>query len=340
MVLKTRERLLTKTVDFKENTAVRVELPQDNPVRQLNLHIAVKVKAGSTIPVGIKNGDILNIISRIEVILGSTDNIFDVDLSTYFDALAFEMGTKPFKTAFVIPAANKAGTYHIHVPIDFALIRNQISDFSALVPAQLLDSFGLRVTWGAIGDIVSTKNTATIDSATQIELVIVEVYETTGDLAALNDVLSKLTKVYEGTQQLEIDGAYGSYPINELPLQIRPIPANHLSHMLKALNNITGGNPTPDNTVVTHIKVENVKGGGEAIFLNKFEYLQRQQKLAYALENDNQKGRVYIDWTDLRNGGLANVSVDALKYKFLTAAPAADKKNAIRLYVKYIPVAV
>ena len=45
-----------------------------------------------------------------------------------------------------------------------------------------------------------------------------------------------------------------------------------------------------------------------------------------------------MDYVDLRNGALNNINVDAIKYKFLTSAPTADKKNAIRIYKKYIPV--
>ena len=83
-----------------------------------------------------------------------------------------------------------------------------------------------------------------------------------------------------------------------------------------------------------------MQGGGEAIFLGIFKYLNHGQKLDYALESDNVTGRVYFDWTDIRNGNLTNLDVDAIKYKILAVAPAATKVNAVRIYKKFISAPV
>ena len=248
MVVKNREKNLTVKAKFEKNATVRVEIPQDNAIRRINLHCKIVTNAGATPAVGIKNGNILNAIKRMQVKLNGTDDIFDLDLRTYFDVLTYEYGTKPYLDAFAIPVATKSSNDEIEIPIDFALIRNQISDYSALLPAQLLDSVELLITWGDIGDIVTTANTATIASSTEIALSLIEVYETTSNLDALNDIMGSLTKVYEGVEQTSITQAYASYPADELPIQVRPVPARHLAHLMIALKNITDGNPALTTT--------------------------------------------------------------------------------------------
>jgi len=338
MAIKTRNRHMVQHLEWKTNGQALLELPQDNPVRRVNLHGVIKITTGSTAGTGIKNGGLLNLIKRIQVRLNGHDNIFDVDLRTYFEALTFEYGTKPFISSFSVPSASSAGTFYFEIPIDFALIRHQISDFSALVPAHALDSFELIVDFGAIGDVITTaNNTAVTDADSRIDVSIIEVYGT--DTAQeMDDILGGLTKVYEGVEQTEIDSAHTSYPADELPVQIRPVPARHLSALLVALKNVTDSNPANADDVITQVKIENVKGGGESIFHEYWKPMQRMQKLDYRLESDNITGSVYFDWVDQRNGGLSNISVDALKYKFLTNAPASNKKNAIRIYKKFIPV--
>ena len=340
MVLKGRPKLLDKKLDFAKNRTVSILLPQDNPLRRVTLHASIKTDAGATPAVGIKNGNILNLIERIRVVANGSDVIFDCDLRTYFAALTYEYGAKPYLDTFTIPAANASGTDEIDIPIDFALIRNQLSDYSALVPAQLLDSLQLSVTFGDIGDIVTTANTATVSKDTTIEVSIYEIYETTGDLSALNDVLGRITRVYEGTEETVITKAYNSYPNSELAIPVSPVPATHLVTLLIARSNITDLDPSDSNSVIDYVKIENVRGGGEAIFIERFKYLNFAQKLEYALESSNTVGQAYLDWTDIRNGGLQNISLDAIQIKLLTAAPTATKENALRIYKKYIPVAV
>ena len=122
-------------------------------------------------------------------------------------------------------------------------------------------------------------------------------------------------------------------------VDVRPVPARHLAHLLLGMSNITDGDPSRTNTVIDRIKLENVKGGGELMMVDKFAYFNQMQKLTLGLESDNEVGEVYLNWVDRRNGGLDNIDVDALKYKFTTGAPTASKKNAIRIYKKYIPIA-
>lgn len=338
MAIKTRNRHLTKFVKWTENGSDIVDIPQDNPIRRIKLHGKIKVTTGATAGTGIKNGGLLNLVKRIQVRLNGHDSIFDIDLKSYFAALTFEYGCKPFISTFAIPAASTNATFDFEVPIDFALIRNQISDFGALLPAHLLDSVELLIDFGDITDLLTTKATTVITEAgSKIALSIIEVYATES-AAELEDIMKNLTKVYEGIEQTEIDGSHNSYPADELPIQVRPVPARHLAACLFGLKNITDGNPAYSNDVVSQIKIENVKGGGEFFFHEYFENLQREQKLDFRFENDNSVGIVYLDYGDIRNGSLDNVDVDAIKFKILTAAPAANKKNALRIYKKYIPV--
>ena len=92
MVVKNREKNLTVKAKFGKNETVRVEIPQDNAIRRINLHCKIVVDAAVTPAVGIKNAGVLNAVKRIQVKLNGTDDIFDVDLRTYFDVLTYEYG--------------------------------------------------------------------------------------------------------------------------------------------------------------------------------------------------------------------------------------------------------
>ena len=337
MVLKNRKRAIVNSVSYKKNEQVILAIPQDNLLRRISLHCKFIFDTAATAGTGIKNDSILNLIKRIQVRLNGSDSIFDVDLRSYFHALTFEYGAKPYMDTFAIPSASSSGTFEVEIPIDFALIRNQISDYSALVPAHLLDSLDLIIDWGSETDVITTVNNTTVSSSTKIGISIIEVYSNTGDSKEIDDVLQNLTKVYEGVEQTPITRAYTSYPADELPVQVRPVPARHLTSVIFGINNITDGNPSYSNAVISDVKLENVKGGGEAIFYDIFSDLNHEQKSDFRLESDNVTGIIILDWTDLRNGSLDNMDVDALKYKILTAAPTASKENAIRIYKKYIP---
>lgn len=339
MTLKTRQRLVATPVKYQENGTVQIDLPKDNLTRRVDLNFDFNLTSGATVGTGGKNADVLNLVKRIEIKINGNDNVFDLDLKTYFDLLRFEYEAEPFKTTFAIPAANTSNNQYVTVPIDFALIRNILSDFSSLIPAQLLDSFQLLITWGDIDDVISTKNNTTINANTKCDVSIVEVYENSPDTSELNSVINNLQRVYEGVEQTEIDQQYSSFPADELSVDVRPVPARHLAHLLLGMSNITDGDPSRTNTVIDRIKLENVKGGGELMMVDKFAYFNQMQKLTLGLESDNEVGEVYLNWVDRRNGGLDNIDVDALKYKFTTGAPTASKKNAIRIYKKYIPIA-
>lgn len=340
LVLKNRERTIVETAPFVADKTVLLKIPRDNVIRRISLHVKVKVDSGATIPIGIKNGDILNIIKRIQVRLNGSDGRFDVSLKTYFEALRFEYGTKPFKTTFVIPAANADGTFYIEIPIDFAIIRNQISDYRAILPANFLASLDLLITWGDLSDIVTTVGaTAKIDAdSTEVSVSLIEVYSTQGTEPALDDIIKNAVQIYEGEQSVDISKKYDSYPTNQLAVPLHPLPATHLAHLILTYLNTTDGDPALSDNVVDYIKLKNVTGGGEDMFINEWEYLQRQQKLDYGLESDNLTGGVYLDWADIRNGGLNNINADAIFYQFLATAPTADKLNNITTYIKYIPL--
>ena len=77
-------------------------------------------------------------------------------------------------------------------------------------------------------DVLTTPTNTEIDDAkSEIALSVIEVYSTDGG-KELDDIIANLTKVYEGVEQTEIDSEYHSYPADELPVQIRPVPAQHL----------------------------------------------------------------------------------------------------------------
>ena len=337
MAIKNRNRAIVEKIGYEKNSQKLLHIPQDNLIRRISLHGKITLTSGSTAGSGIKNHKLLGLVKRIQIRLNGHDSIIDVDAQSYFHALKFEYGAKPFIDALTVPSATKSKTFEFELPIDFALIRNQISDYTALLPAQLLDSVDLIIEWGDIGDIITTVSDTTVSTASEISVSLIEVYSNTNS-GELDDIINNLTKVYEGVEQTEIDKGYQSYPADELPIAIRPVPARHLASLIFGLDNITDGNPSYSNAVVKQLKLENVKGGGESIFHDYFNVLNHQQKSDFRLESDNSNGMIYLDWTDLRNGSLDNVDVDALKFKLLTKAPESGHKNACRIYKRYIPV--
>lgn len=338
MVLKSREKSLTRVWDFKENSQVIQELPQDNLLRRVALHLdlVLQTPAGAAIAVGIKNSDILNIIKRIEVIIDGNDNILDCDLRTFFEALRFSYGTAAYKDTVAIPAAGTSSTYHVEIPLDFAFDPKLISDVSALLLANLYGSLDLRITWGSISDIFTTPNGTIVNASSKVRVSVIEIYENGNGESGYEAAISGNTKIYQGVQEDQLTGAHDSYPANEFPVQVRPVAAVHLQTIFCCLKNVTDGDPAYANDVITQLKLENVKGGGEAIFHGFFADLQRTQKTDYGFETDNPIGRLMVDYADNRFGGLVNNDPDALKWKFINLAAAAGKANAIRAFKRYI----
>lgn len=338
MVLKNRQQAISEYVAYQANSTTQQKIPRNNLIRRILLKFSIKIDTptGATKGSGIKNDNLLNLIKRMRIQLEGVDNIFDVDLRTYAQVINMEYGSKLEYDTFAVPAVGGTQTVEIIVPIDFSLFRHIMSYYGNVLPANFLGSLNVLIDWGDISNILTTVGGTVISSDTKCNISIVEVYDTEGNTGAYKDVVKNIVKVYEGVQQVTTSKKYDSYPANALKAEVLPVAAQHMSALLFALNNITDGNPLASNTIINDVKVQNVRGGGELLFLENFKILQKSQAQDYRLESENPKGVAYLDWQDARNGGLANQIADALYWQFLTDAPTASKENAIRIYVKFI----
>jgi len=335
MVLKLRQKHLVIELPFKADGEVIEDIPQDNPLRRLTLSFFINyTNSGTMTP---KNDDLLNLVKRIQLIFNGATNKIDVDLKTYFFANIFQNGTKPFRDAVVTTASTNEAK--ITVTLDFAQLKNNLTDFSGLFNTPSFSSLQLKLQWGSSSDI-ETSSVLTVNAITRCELATTEVYDNGQGENQLSDVVLAAQDIREGVDVTNITQAFDSFGGNELEAKILPVPSTILEHCLVTQNNVTDGNPITSDTVIDQLRLENVRGGEELIFYDTWINWKTQNKAEYGLTaaDANDLGIIFISWNELRLAGLLNNVVDALKYKFLTAAPTASKINTVRVYKKYIVI--
>ena len=344
MAARCRQRLDQRKLPFKSNTQQKLELPQDRPIRRITMRFRLNVKTGATAGSSPKVNGYLNIIKHIQVLMNGTQQKFFIGGPAKRQHDYFKTGVYPvMSNVATIPGANANYDFYFTVSFDFAQNPSNLSDFSALLNAPALGSLDLLVDWGAIGDALSTVGNTTIDeSKSGVDVSYVEVFDN-GDSDGVNlgDALANaidIRLVQETAHQ--IDKEYNSFGTNETYVDILPVPALILNHMIIAQKNITDGNPTNTNDVITHFSYENIRGRGEPIMSDRWETFHDTLKSDYNLNVAAPTGIGFIDWTDQRQGGLRNDAVDAIKLKLLTNAPATNKKNGTVLVVEFVPNAV
>lgn len=334
-------RFLTDTLDFDENDTVIYKLPRDRAIRRITAWVTIKVNAAATAPTGLKKNHYLSLLKKIKLMRNGSDAKITTDGPTKFIADTYEMGVEPYATASGTPAASGSFTYQVALVFDFAQVRANLSDFTALINARRLSSLEFIVQWGAIKDIFGTVNGATVDTdATKIEFSLDEVFDNQqprrdGD-PGLDSYLDNAIDIREQIEtEVEIDQARDSFDLDEQSISVRPIPANVWFELIRARKNITDGDPEDSDDVITHIKYQNIKGGTESIFLDTWisaiATLKQDNGLDTAI-----KGGLFINWLRQRQGGLRNLEPDALKIKLLTKAPASGKKNGVLIWRKYV----
>jgi len=343
MVLKIRHKSEIGTILFLENSrAPAFELPQDNPLRRISLtfQIDVNTPSGDTPATGFIQNGLLKFIKKMVVLMDGVDNKFAVSALTYYHASKFQNATKPFSTAETAGtvAADSTVSSFFSFTIDFAQNKNDLNDMSGLLNAPALSSLDLIVDWGAITNLYSAVQDTVILPSTKCSISVDEVYDDgTGD-NELDSAIINAVDFRETEDAFFVTKLNDSFGTSEQEEKMLPVPSTILQQMLLTETNITTPASTIlSNAVVSDLKIQNVRGGQDLIFIDKWNDLQRQQKADYALEKgDNDDGLVFINWAELRFGGLLNNVVDAIKFKFLTLAPAASTENRILLYNKHI----
>ena len=341
MVVQTKERPLSVPLTVVVNNTTRVEIDRDNLIRRLSMLFRINIVTATTPATGIIEDDLLNLVKKIRLVMDADDNKFNVDATKWFFVETFEKGTTPFKDTFVVPAMSTNTTFEFILTADFAQRRQDLSDTSALLDAPNKSSLFLEVDWGDISDIVEVVQNTTVDvAASEVRISLVEVFDDEGAEANAQLAASSFIDMREGTDQFQLTSAHTSFDDSIVQEDIDPTPSNILTHLLATREDINLNTLTSSiraNDIVTQFKVENVKGVGEKIVQSRFDIFRDGLKAEYSLELASlDTGLLYIDWIDQRRGGLANFVADALKWRFLNAAPETGDVDAIDLFTRYV----
>lgn len=334
-----RKKLQTP-IPYLKDGVEQVKLPRDNLYRALHMDFEVVLDPKAQGPAAgtLRHNDYLNIIKQIKLNYDGTEVKFALSGVDKFHLDSIELETAPLKDTIGTFAANVKQTLHFHAVFDFAQDRKRYSDFSALFDAPSKSSVVVSVEWGSISDVYATTNQCVVDPSTKVNLTLVEAFDDGREggtsLASIRD---SLVDIRYGVEQIEIDKAHTSYDDDTKEVVVTPTPVVMLSHTIFAKRNITDNNPQFQDDVIDQVKLLNTEGGGEFILQDSWKTLVASNKTEFSQEG-RPVGIWYADWTDLRQGGLRNLDVEALKYRFLTHAPAGNTKNAIRILKKFIPV--
>ena len=340
MALRNQQKQLVEKHKFTENGTSVTEIPLDNMIRRMILFFSITISAGATAPSQPKNNDFLNLIKKMRLVLEGDENKFNLDAVTKYYVDLYELGEYPLKSNLPTLTANQTRTVQYVAVFDFATARKLIKDYTALLNNARYSSMHLEIDWGAITDIYSTRGTASITSATECQISLIEAYEDGNTIEGVpndsEEFRNSLLDIREGTLETQVDRAYNSYDDDALEVDVSPAASRIFSQMIFPRENITDGNPAFANDVVSQIKLLNTRGPTRTFLQNYFTHLRAQNKTDYNLAT-LPTGMAYFDWLDDRQRGLDNINADELKFRFLTKAPASGKKNGIRLYTKYVP---
>lgn len=340
MALRNQQKQLVEKHKFSENSTTVTEIPLDNMIRRMVLFFSISIAAGATAPSNPKRNDFLNLIKKMRLVLEGDENKFNLDAVTKYYVDYYELGEYPLKSSLPTLTANQTRTLHYVAVFDFATARKLIKDYTALLDNSRYSSMHLEIDWGDIDDIYSTKGTASIQAATECQISLIEAYEDGNTIEGVpndsQEFRNSLLDIREGTLETQVDRAYNSYDDDALEVDVAPAASRIMSQMLFARENVTDGNATFVNDVISQVKLLNTRGPTRTFLQNYFTHLRAQNKTDYnlaALPN----GMIYLDWLDDRQRGLDNRNADELVFRFLTKAPASGKKNGIRVYTKHVP---
>lgn len=341
MATRLSSRFLNEKVKYVENGEGRIEIPRDNPIRSMLLWFQVTVKGGgTTAPADRKNNHFRNIAKKIKLERDGSENKFAYSMATKYFVDWLENGIKPYESDIPSPGATGESTYEIQLQVDFAQVRRNPSDFTALLNNDL-SSLDLIIEWNDISDIFGTPNSATVVAdKTWCQVEILEAFDN-GVASGENDpgIEAYLANGLDYKELEEtvhpIEQEHDSFDLNERIIDVKPVPTRIVKEMWRALKNITDGDPTESNDVITHLKFANVRGRGESIWRARFKQAWAATKQLLALDSIPE-GVLWFDWLMFRQGGFRNNVSEASKIKLLTAAPATGKKNGLIVWRRYL----
>lgn len=337
MVLTTKERPLGETLEFVNNKTKSVDIDRDNLLRRIALLFHFSVTTAAVIGTVIIEGDLLNAVKQVFLVMDADDNKFSINLEKWLFVEHVEKGTVPKRDAFAVPAAGNTSTFDILVNADFAQARQNLSDVSSLLDAPNKASLKLKVEWGSIADVLVNVVNTTIDSATEVQISLTEVFDDEGAEATAKLAAGNFNDIREGEDEFLVTKAHAQFDSAVLQEQINPVPANILTNLLITKDDVTSNTATParKNDIVTDFKIQNIKGNGQIFKQVEWKASHFGDKSEYGLES-LFTGVKYLDHIDEQRGGLGNFVAEANKWRFLTNAPAAGDTDAIQLYTRYI----
>jgi len=342
MATRLQPKFQQDALKYEANTEVLYKMPRDRPYRRVTLHIKVGVKGGgSSAPTGIKTDGLLNIIRKIRWLRNGSDSKIHVSLAGLYYYQHYRLGVKPAQAATPTFGATGTAEWWVTINIDFATFPRDLGDFSAIQPVRGLSSIHLGIEWGDIDDIFATPNSATIDTAkTYIRVSQIEAFENSAPNPESDPGLEALLAQALDYRMLEesptvITKEYDSFGLNELRSTQNPTPSFKQYELTRCIKNYGSDNWSYSNEVLTHWAVANVQGAGEPIFRAEWTPWWSSGRIDYMM--DAQPDGIYLqNWNKLRQGGLRNVRVESLQNKYLTAAPAANRENAVITLSEYL----
>ncbi len=337
-MIQTKNRPLTDKLVFDESTTKTLDIPLDNDIRRITLHVKLAIVQGATQATTLVDSGlgILPMLRKIRLVMNGDDNKLSVDGVKWYIVETYEKGTTPQITT--LPTPSITATYEAVLHADFASFRQDLSDISALLPAPDLASLTLEVDWGQMTDLYETiNNTIFTDASSNVEVSLTEVFETeAGKTVQSQAPNGKYIDIREGTDVLNVTAVADSYDTSVLQKTIEPVPTKILTHLLLTRSDIlTATAKDRVDDVLTQIRVENVKGDSERILDERADTLQDSNKTEYGLES-LITGAYYIDWIDQRRGGLRNFETEAVKWKFLNADPNSTETDQIEIFTRYV----
>lgn len=335
MTIQTKERPLSQSIAFSSGETTRVEIDRDNLIRRISMLIGITFTTTTTPASVVSENGIKDLIKKVRLVMDADDNKFNVDATKWFFVEKIEKGT-PQKEDALSLSASTTETLEVLLVADFAQRRQDLSDVTALLDAPNKSSLFLEIDWGVIGDILFTADDSVIDSGI-CRISLTEVFEDANQEENAKLADANFLDIREGVSQFNVTQAHSSYDDDVQEEQVNPTPSNILTHCFNTVEDIleATGNATRANDIVTQVKIENVKGNGEKILQTRFDMLHFGNKAEYGIESLDT-GVAYIDWVDQRRGGLANFVSEAIKFRFLTAAPTGAETDSIELFTRYV----
>jgi len=342
MATRLQPKFMQESIPYEANKEVLFKMPRDRPYRRITLFVKFAVKGGgSTAPASRMTDHLRNVVRKIRFLRNGSDSKIHVSLNGLYYYQYYRYGVKPAESDIPTVGATGTSEYWVAVNLDFATFPRDLGDFTAIQPVRGLSSIHIGIEWGDIDDVFATPNGATIDAdKTEILVSQIEAFENSAEPGPNDPGLAALLGKALDYRMLEesptiITKEYDSFGLNELRSTQNPTPSFKQYELTRCIKNYGSDNWSYSNEVLTHWAVANVQGAGEPIFRAEWTPWWSSGRIDYMM--DAQPDGIYLqNWNKLRQGGLRNVRVESLQNKYLTAAPAANRENAVITLSEYL----